>query len=679
MFRRAWAPTRARNARHPKFNSLGEILTLMQHSNRIRCRVQAVTAASSPAPPPANAVLAAILLVAVALPAAAQSGGLPLSELTLADLSAFKTPTANWSVAGAVESDRNEKHSLVTTGGAGVLANIPSEAANGNLFTGWSHGDLELEFDFMMPKESNSGVYLQGRYEIQLLDSWGVDRPTFADCGAIYQRWDEAAPRGERGFEGRPPRTNVSRAPGLWQHLAIRFEAPQFDASGNKTKNARFVRVEHNGVVVHENVEVTGPTRAAAFEDEAPAGPLMIQGDHGPVAFRNIRFKTFSGDRIQLSDIRYRFFEGRFERLPDFDEMQPSEEGGIDQITWEIGSNPDSFAVVFDGQVTVPVSGAHGFELGLDWITGDPHFSGKNIGGGEFTIGENTALIHDGRARFRTGMIELDAGTYPFRLAYYRYRQWAPPTILLAAEGPESPKHVLSQPVEVRPIAALEVAPANSPVLHRSFVDHGAEKRTHTISVGEPTGVHYSYDLARGALLQVWRGAFLDATPMWHSRGQDQLAVALGSSVSFSGESALAMLGDTNEPWPSGLEGYTFRGYELDADGRPTYKSNVGPLQIDDRVEPHNGREGIRRTLTVQRDSSDARRPEQIWCRVISADSIDKMQDGGYHVDGRSFYVDVHGPSANDALVRASNGRTELLVPVHLTGDVNIVSYSIIF
>ena len=64
--------------------------------------------------------------------------------------------------------------------------------------------------------------------------------------------------------------------------------APRFDEEGKKIENGRFVKVVHNGKVIHENVEVTGPTRAAAFENEAAKGPLMLQGDHGPVAFRNI-------------------------------------------------------------------------------------------------------------------------------------------------------------------------------------------------------------------------------------------------------------------------------------------------------------------------------------------------------------------------------------------------------
>ena len=67
------------------------------------------------------------------------------------------------------------------------------------------------------------------------------------------------------------------------------FQAPRFDENGKKTANAKFVKVIHNGQVIHENVEVTGPTRAAAFADEKATGPLMFQGDHGPVAYRNLR------------------------------------------------------------------------------------------------------------------------------------------------------------------------------------------------------------------------------------------------------------------------------------------------------------------------------------------------------------------------------------------------------
>src|SRR5690606_13008133 len=103
--------------------------------------------------------------------------------------------------------------------------------------------------------------------------------------GAIYERWDDSKPEGSKGYEGTPPSTNACSAPGTSQTFKIKFRAPRFDAAGQKIENARFIRVEHNGVVIHEDVEVTGPTRGGA-EGEVAAAPLVVQGDHGPVAFR---------------------------------------------------------------------------------------------------------------------------------------------------------------------------------------------------------------------------------------------------------------------------------------------------------------------------------------------------------------------------------------------------------
>ena len=71
--------------------------------------------------------------------------------------------------------------------------------------------------------------------------------------------------------------------------------------SGVKISNAKFIRVTHNGTVIHENVELSGPTRAAMFGDESTRGPLMLQGDHGPVAYRNIRLRSLDGSKLLLA------------------------------------------------------------------------------------------------------------------------------------------------------------------------------------------------------------------------------------------------------------------------------------------------------------------------------------------------------------------------------------------
>jgi len=207
------------------------------------------------------------------------------SGLIGADLSTWRGDRGQWAIVGEAKMDPADPRRLATTPGSGVLVNGPT-GRTCNLLSAAEHGDVEAHVEFMVPKGSNSGVYFQGRYEVQILDSWGVEKPQHGDCGGIYQRWEN-----NRGFEGRPPRVNASREPGQWQTFDVVFLAPRFDAEGKKLANAKFVKVVHNGVVVHENVEVTGPTRAASFSHEKPLGPLMLQGDHGPVAYRNLSIR----------------------------------------------------------------------------------------------------------------------------------------------------------------------------------------------------------------------------------------------------------------------------------------------------------------------------------------------------------------------------------------------------
>jgi hypothetical protein len=160
-----------------------------------------------------------------------------------------------------------------------------------NFVTDEKHGDVELYIEFMVAKGSNSGVYLQGLYEVQILDSNGATTPlNTGDCGAIYHRWIDNKPVG-----GSVPKVNACLPAGQWQSYHIWFRAPRFDASGKKTENARFLRVIQNGQWIQEDVEVFGGTRAHMDIAEAALNPLMLQGDHGPVAFRNIYWRPFRG------------------------------------------------------------------------------------------------------------------------------------------------------------------------------------------------------------------------------------------------------------------------------------------------------------------------------------------------------------------------------------------------
>lgn len=208
-------------------------------------------------------------------------------------LEAWKSPATGWEDVRGVHLNPSNLKSLAASGGQGVIYNGPKGRAV-NLFTKQSFGDVELHLEFLVPKGSNSGVKLESVYEIQIFDSYGVKKATASHSGGVYPR-AELLPRYHHIDEGYPPKTNAARPPGEWQTLDITFLAPRFDAAGKKVANARFVKVLLNGQVVQEDLEVPCPTGNVWREQEKPSGPIMLQGDHGSVAFRNVRVRPLSG------------------------------------------------------------------------------------------------------------------------------------------------------------------------------------------------------------------------------------------------------------------------------------------------------------------------------------------------------------------------------------------------
>lgn len=624
----------------------------------------------------AGLVAAGILAALMPQAARSQTPSLPLQPLPLNDLSAFRPAADNWSIVGDVYALPDDA-ALHTQPGTGVLVNAGSNSYSEkqNLFTRWEHGDLDLELDYMMPKGSNSGIYLQGRYEVQLFDSWGAEHPTYSDAGGIYQRWDDSRGKGNEGYEGIPPLLNVSRAPGLWNHLHIVFQAPRFDAQGRKTANARFLKVELNGATVQDNVEVTGPTRSAAFNDEQATGPLMIQGDHGSVAFRNIRYKLIGQDQVTLANLKYELRNGVFKSTADYRNVAPVKTGAEDGLRWDVGGVPDTFALTHTGTITIPASGEYLFTLGLDWIDDDPHFTGKATGGADLIIGGKTALHHPGGRWMTSETVNLEKGTYPFTLTYFKNRAWTDPSIRLTVEGPTVAAQILNAPgtfLEPDPIDHIIVHPAGRTDLQRSFIKHYGREFVDAVNVGEPSGINYALDLASDALLYVWKGGFIDATDMWHSRGNEQIAIPLGSVVNVSPAPSVAVLASADAPWPDSLSGaYPLKGYTLDPEGRPTFLFVIDGIHVADRITP--GADG--RTLTRRIDVQGPNR-DGLWVRLATGDEITLRQDGFYDVDGR-YYVQV--PTGVRPTLRTQDGHQELLLPVKPATGKAGVEYTLIW
>jgi hypothetical protein len=145
-------------------------------------------------------------------------------------------------------------------------------------------GDFQLHIEWATPSKvegsgqgrGNSGVFLHGRYEVQILDSYNNKTYYHGQAAAVYKQY--------------PPLVNASRPPGDWQTYEIIFHGPRFSGSGNVTKRAT-VTVLHNGVLVQDKVEILGDTahdKPPKYTAYAGKGPIHLQ-DHGnPVRFRNI-------------------------------------------------------------------------------------------------------------------------------------------------------------------------------------------------------------------------------------------------------------------------------------------------------------------------------------------------------------------------------------------------------
>jgi hypothetical protein len=160
----------------------------------------------------------------------------------------------------------------------------------GNITTKQAFGDVQLHLEWATPGEivgegqgrGNSGIFLMGRYEVQILDSYNNKTYFDGQAGAVYKQY--------------APLVNASRRPGEWQTYDIIFHAPAFDEQGKVIKPARLT-VIHNGILIQDNVELKGstslkggtlPDPSVAYQKHPSKAPLVLQDHHNPVRFRNI-------------------------------------------------------------------------------------------------------------------------------------------------------------------------------------------------------------------------------------------------------------------------------------------------------------------------------------------------------------------------------------------------------
>ncbi|MDI9865215.1 DUF1080 domain-containing protein [Flectobacillus sp. DC10W] len=594
------------------------------------------------------------------------------TEIQLNDLSQFQKPSANWSIEGQIVGTP-QGEALVTSPGKGILVNTLKAAKyqrTDDLVFALEHGDIRLSLDYMIPKGSNSGIYLQSRYEIQILDSWLKLRPSDGDAGAIYHRWDESRGTGKEGYEGHPPRQNAIKAPGLWNHIEIDFQAPKFDASGKKIANAKFVKITLNGVLLHENVELLGVTRGAISTQETSKAPLMIQGDHGQVAFKNIRYEVFDKPLVQMGTAAYTYYKGKLADLKVKDQ-KPEVTSTTKEPSMKLAEAKSDFLLRFDGTITIPEKDAYTFTT--NWTgTGALLVDGDTITTGSHWYNEDVQ-----------GKRTLSAGAHKYTLYYAKDFGWGPKALGCFVERVGTHRQSITERTslpEPEATPLVEITIDQEPKLQRSFVVYNDRKKTHAISVGLPGGLNFSYDLNQGGFLECWRGKFLDATQMWHDRGEPQTAAPMGVTVQSNGKFPLAFIASATANFPDSLNKteLKYKGYQLikqeNGVAYPVFTYTYNGLNIKDQTVPSNKNEGLVRRLQI---SGNAASSQPLYALLAEGEMIKNVGKNLYAINNQTYYVELLGETANQqAVVRQSNGKTQLLIPV---SGLKEVSYQVTF
>ena len=568
---------------------------------------------------------------------------LPFNRYELKDLSDFMTDGSNWIIGTSVSSDFQKPWDLHFENGNGTLINNVKDqglrdqdnAAHGShLFTTLEHGDIEIEFEVLLPKEANSGFYFQSRYELQLRDTAEDEDVSSDDLGGIYAQWKTDEEKETIG--GSAPVLNAARSAGLWQRFKVLFRAPTFDATGKKISNAKFDHVYLNGYLIQNDVEVSGPTIGALYTDEVAMAPLMIQGDHGPIAIRNIDYKVYSNDRVTLSNLNYKVYEGKFDYIPDFATLEVIKEGqasNFDDLSKLAGMN-DGYCIIFEGDIEVPKDGQYLFETGID-------------DGGNTYIDDELVIHNQGDPGFgiERGMIELTKGTHKLKQSFYQ-EVWGA-YIKMSIEGPgiekaEFPLREKAQSATAtNPDTDYIVTVGDEPEIIRGFVDHYGQKKTHILSIGTPQGIHYSYDTRNNKLVNLWKGEFADVSRMWKNRGAEQRLDPVSAELSIKDMS------DSNcKPL----------GYTLGSDGLPTFRYTCDGKNFTDKVTPTSGKKSATRVVTVDNGNYQY--------EIASAHSIIELSDGWYSVSNEYFVrpnnEDANWKVSDDKIVATITPSSEL-------------------
>ncbi len=569
---------------------------------------------------------------------------LPMKEISLTDLSAFKEGSKGWSLSTELLATPDGFSSKPGTG-------ILTSSGAGELTTKLQHSDLDLKFSFVLTNGADFKITLLEQYPL-IISQFEAGKMTSLSGGGIPVSADSASETA----------TNPLKTSGLWQTLQLSFKAPRFDAQGNKVENAIFSEVYLNGFLVQSDVEVK-ESIATPGKKETGAASLLLTANNAPVAIKDIQYKSFGLEKLTLSDLEYSLYKGTWDKLPDFSTMTPEKTGKVEEFSIKgLADGNDHYGIVFKGNLSVPTSGDYLFESRID-------------DGGDLIIDGELVIHNDGEPGFGAakGLITLEKGVHTFESSYYQ-DVWGS-MLLIDYEGPEiSPKTFGVNPYgnSGRRREPLVVMAESEPRLIRSFLEYKDTRKTHPLSIITEEKVNYSYDLLNGSLIKGWKGADADASEMWRARGEPQLLKPLNFSVDFSDNVPVAKLLSASDAWPKEMqEDFKVLGYDINTAGLPVINYQLGNLQFHDITQPSQDLAGLTREVGFINPESNG----LTWFQIAAGNSIYQLSNGWYCVDG-NYYIVIDQAADINVVNRFDK---ELIVQLPNAPEMSTFKYSIIW
>jgi hypothetical protein len=273
------------------------------------------------------------------------------------------------------------------------------------------------------------------------------------------------------------------------------------------------------------------------------------------------------------------------------------------------------------------------------------------------------------------GSKNLSAGEHSFTFTYRKNFSWAPSGFgLYMGKANARPKALTTAnslpPVRPTPLITAE-AEGNEPRVLRSFMVHDGKKKTHVISVGNPSGLNYAYDLKQGGLLKLWRADFLNVTEMWHERGEPQTASPMGSAISFSDRAVLAVVSNDKSPLPDSLDSkdLSYKGYALNDKQCPVFQYQYKNIVFEDLLQPSANGQGLSRKVSVNGINSG----QLTYLRVAQGTVIEKVGDNIFAINNQEYFIQLPAGTKVKYELKESPGKQELVIPVTGTSSFEFI------